>query len=147
MAFGQRYGLKFSLAAMINADAMISLPDYKAEERLLGQTEKLLDFSPEKIIIQSYNSVMLFLRELPPETTFRSMNPSLKQGAHFSILIFKDNQAVLQEQRCAKGGIFARALAAKLRTAVIQAQIEDKISVIGRPFPASGKRIIIFIII
>ena len=55
MIFSHRYGLRFDLIGVLNADSMISTPDFKTEERLFYQIEKLLDFQPKNIILQTYN--------------------------------------------------------------------------------------------
>ncbi len=62
MVFSHRYNTKFDLIGVLNADSLISAPDFRTEERLFYQIEKLLDFlpadrhgQPKNMIIQTYN--------------------------------------------------------------------------------------------
>ena len=62
MVFSHRYDIKFDLIGILNADSLISAPDFRTEERLFYQIEKLLDFlptgrhgQPKNIILQTYN--------------------------------------------------------------------------------------------
>lgn len=56
MVFSHRYSWNFDLIGVLNADCLINIPDFKTEERLFYQTEKLLDFQPKSLIIQTYNT-------------------------------------------------------------------------------------------
>ena len=59
--FSHRFYLNFNLIAIVNADALTNMPDFKSEENLFYQIEKLVNFlpaqagSPKKMIIQTYN--------------------------------------------------------------------------------------------
>ncbi len=55
MIFSHRYTQNFDLIAVLNADSLINVPDFRTEERLFYQIEKLLDFQPKNMIIQTYN--------------------------------------------------------------------------------------------
>ena len=55
MVFSHRYNMKFYLICVLNADSLISVPDFKTEERLFYQIEKLLDFLPKNMVLQTYN--------------------------------------------------------------------------------------------
>lgn len=62
MIFSHCYNLKFDLVGVLNADSLISIPDFRAEERLFYQIEKLLDFLPtgrhgqsKSMLLQTYN--------------------------------------------------------------------------------------------
>ncbi len=55
MVFSHRYDIKFDLIGVLNTDSLISTPDFKTEERLFYQIEKLLDFRPKNMLIQTYN--------------------------------------------------------------------------------------------
>jgi len=55
MVFSHRYNMKFDLICVLNADSLISVPDFKTEERLFYQIEKLLDFLPKNMVLQTYN--------------------------------------------------------------------------------------------
>lgn len=55
MVFSHRFYLNFDLIAIINADALTNIPDFKSEENLFYQIEKLVNFQPNKLLIQTYN--------------------------------------------------------------------------------------------
>ena len=62
MIFSHRYSLSFDLIGVLNTDSLISAPDFRAEERLFYQIEKLLDLLPtgknnqsKNMILQTYN--------------------------------------------------------------------------------------------
>ncbi len=61
MIFSHRYNIKFDLIGALNTDSLIGIPDFRTEERLFYQIEKLLDFLPtqagqsKNIILQTYN--------------------------------------------------------------------------------------------
>lgn len=55
MVFSHRFYINFDLIAIINADALTNMPDYKSEENLFYQIEKLVGFEPGKMLIQTYN--------------------------------------------------------------------------------------------
>ncbi|OGM98539.1 MAG: primosomal protein N' [Candidatus Yanofskybacteria bacterium RIFCSPLOWO2_01_FULL_41_34] len=55
MIFSHRYNIKFDLIGVLNADSLANIPDFRTEERLFYQIEKLLDFQPKNMIIQTYN--------------------------------------------------------------------------------------------
>ena len=55
MIFSHRYDLNFDLIGILNADSIINTPDFKTEEGLFCQIEKLQDFQPKNMILQTYN--------------------------------------------------------------------------------------------
>ena len=55
MIFSHRYDMRFDLVGVLNADSLISYPDFRTEERLFYQIEKLLDFQPKNMVLQTYN--------------------------------------------------------------------------------------------
>lgn len=55
MVFSHRFYLNFDLIAVINADALINMPDFRSEENLFYQMEKLVNFLPKKLLVQTYN--------------------------------------------------------------------------------------------
>lgn len=55
MIFSHRYDLKFDLIGVLNTDSLINTPDFRTEENLFYQIEKLLDFQPKNITLQTYN--------------------------------------------------------------------------------------------
>jgi len=62
MIFSHRYDIKFDLIGVLNTDSLVNIPDFRTEERLFYQTEKLLDFLPanrhgqsKNMTLQTYN--------------------------------------------------------------------------------------------
>ncbi len=55
MIFSHRYDIKFDLIGVMNTDSLINTPDLRTEERLFYQMEKLLDFQPKNMFLQTYN--------------------------------------------------------------------------------------------
>ena len=55
MIFSHRYDFNFDLIGVLNADSLVSNTDFKTEERFFYQIEKLLDFQPKNLVIQTYN--------------------------------------------------------------------------------------------
>lgn len=61
MVFSHRFRLNFDLIAVINADSLMNMPDFKSEENLFYQLEKLVSFlsaqagETSKLLIQTYN--------------------------------------------------------------------------------------------
>ncbi len=53
MIFSHRYARSFKSIAVIEADALAYNPDFRAQERLVYQLEKLADFRPATLYIQS----------------------------------------------------------------------------------------------
>ena len=56
LIFSHRYSKKFDLILIPNLDSLTTVPDFRSEEHLFYQFAKILDFEPESIVIQTYNS-------------------------------------------------------------------------------------------
>ncbi len=55
MIFSHRYDIKFDLVGVLNADSLINTPDFRTEESLFYQIERLFDFQPQNMVLQTYN--------------------------------------------------------------------------------------------
>ena len=61
MIFSHRYDMKFDLIGLLNTDSLINTPDFRTEENLFYQIERLFDFlpaqagQPENMVLQTYN--------------------------------------------------------------------------------------------
>jgi primosomal protein N' (replication factor Y) len=53
--FSQRYMMQFDQIAVIEADALVYNPDFRTQERLVYQLEKLVDFKPQTLYLQSWD--------------------------------------------------------------------------------------------
>jgi len=140
MIFSHRYRKQFDFIGIINADALMSNADFRAEERFFYQYEKLLDFQPARITIQTYNPenpviVMatqenyraFYKRELP--------NRKLLNYPPFSRLV----KLTYAHTSATKASFEARALNEKLRMVIAQFNFGEKIKIFG-PNPASIAR-------
>jgi primosomal protein N' (replication factor Y) (superfamily II helicase) len=64
MIFSHRHSLTFDTIVIPQADALISNPDFRTPERLVLQMEKLADFHPQAVHIQTQEDHALF-RSIP----------------------------------------------------------------------------------
>ena len=55
MALSYRHTWEFDTIGIISADALESAPDFRTQERAIYQLEKLNDFNPARVIIQTFN--------------------------------------------------------------------------------------------
>ncbi len=134
--FGRRFELSFNLVGIPNIDGLTTFPDFKAEEDLFLQFEKLLDFKSEKIIIQTFdpdNRIVEFLmnrkyrefydKELAVRELF--MYPPFARLVKLSYLSPDKNKAEYE----------ARILNEKLKMVTAQKKLEERIKILG-PSPA-----------
>lgn len=56
MIFSHRFQKMFNLVVMPNVDSLTSIPDFRSEEGLFYQFNKLLDFEPDEIFMQTYHA-------------------------------------------------------------------------------------------
>lgn len=136
MVFSHRYSLNFDLIAILNADSLVNTPDFKIEERLFYQIEKLLDFNPKNIFIQTYNP------ENPAILTASKGNYKDFYGKEletrkifyyppYSQLI----KLIFRHKYRDKALCEAKILSSKIKMAIIQMKLSQKIKMID-PFPS-----------
>ncbi len=134
--FSHRFELSFDLIGIQSIDSLMSIPDFKAEEQLMIQFQKLLDFEPATVIAQTYepaSGILNFIgsgnyqgfydQELGIRKTFGY--PPFVRLIKLSYLSYDKN----------KGAYEARILSEKLKMAINQKKAEDKVKLIG-PSPA-----------
>ena len=130
MIFSYRYDHNFDFVAIMNADSLVQSPDFKTEERLFYQLEKLCDFNPEQVLIQTYNpeNQAILMASRRNYKDFYEKELAIRQTLSyppFSRLIkltFRHpNREVASRE--------ARILAGKLKMAVIQLKLSDKIKI------------------
>ena len=66
MIFSHRYWQKFNLVCIPAFDALMPKPDYNAQENLWYTMEKILDFQPKEIVIQTFDPSQPFFISLSP---------------------------------------------------------------------------------
>lgn len=54
MIFGERYTRSFDTVIVPHLDALTSNPDYRTQDRLIMQLEKLADFGPDTMVLQTF---------------------------------------------------------------------------------------------
>ena len=119
--FSYRYQLNFALIGTINTDSLITFPDYDIEEKSFYQLKKLLDFGPEKLILQTYNPDNEVLKNFTSNNyeQFYDKDLSIRESfgyPPFSKLIKLTHRDLDQKKAFAA----ARTLVEKLRMALIQ---------------------------
>jgi primosomal protein N' (replication factor Y) len=55
MIVGHRYERSFGLVIVTQTDALAANPDFRTQERLIWQLEKLADFRPRELVLQSWH--------------------------------------------------------------------------------------------
>ena len=135
MIFSRLYDLRFKYIAIPNFDGLISRPDYETDEQLWYQIEKLVDFSPETIAIQTFRPDEVRLPQTREEY-IRYYQEELKAReallyppfARFVSLSFKhkDFNRVSKELRF---------LSEKLRMAIIQLKLRERVQILERAQP------------
>ena len=130
MVFSHRYDLKFSLVGIINADALSTTPDFNTEEKFLYQIHKILDFEPNKLILQSYSDDGIYKNIYSTDHTdfYESELETRKLFNYppFCRLVKLSTRHIDQK----KASTAARVLVEKLRMAVAHEKLNDKVNVL-----------------
>jgi primosomal protein N' (replication factor Y) len=136
MIFGRRFELEFPLIAVLNADAMSNVPDFRTEEKTLYQFSKMEDMRPAHMIIQTYdpqNKIFDYAVNGRIEDFYNTEWETRKAfdyppARRLVKLTYKSKDPE-------RASYSARSLAAKLKMAIVQGQIKEKIGILG-PSPA-----------
>lgn len=131
MIFNRRYQLKFDTICVINADSLVSSPDYRTDEEFIYQMEKLKDFEPSEILIQTFspeNKIFNTLSAPKREEFYRKELEMREAFAYppFSRLI----KLSFKHKNQAKASFEARLLNEKLKRAVAQMKLEKTAKII-----------------
>jgi len=132
MIFSHRFTQNFDLIGIINVDSLTTVPDFRSEEQLFYQFEKLLDFKPNKIIIQTYNTDSPLLNLLVAGEYTKFYEKELQSRKIFGyppfIRLIKLSFASPNKN---ESEYEARILSEKLKMAISQRKLEDRIKLIG----------------
>lgn len=140
MVFSHRHSLKFDFIAVPTSDGFLTVPDFRAEERLIYQLDKLHDFKPNDIYIQTHN----------PD------NQALINFAENQYSVFYDQELIARKtlnyppfsrlvkltfrHRDKNKAFYAsRTLAEKIRMVISQLSFREFVSILG-PSPAFIRR-------
>jgi len=136
MIFSHRYNYNFNLIGIPQTDALMNMPDFKSEENLLYQFEKLLDFNPEKIIMQTYNPENHALNTAVSGDYREFYDKELETRKMLwyppFVRLIKVSFGHINKDRASYE---ARILAEKLKMVLAQRRLQDKMKMLG---PSSG---------
>lgn len=140
MVFSHRYQLKFDYIGVINADALANSPDYKTDEEFIYQMEKLKDFGPSEILVQTYNPEDAIFSALQEAKYDKFYGGELEARHAFSYPPFSRLiKLSFRHKNQAKASYEARLLSEKLRRAVAQMKLEKTAKIIDAS-PASVEK-------
>ena len=137
MIFSHRHNIKFDLIGVLNADSLISAPDFRTEERLFYQIEKLLDFLPvrtgqsQNIIIQTHNPENLAILTAS-EGNFKSFyDRELETRKTFSYPPYSRLIKLTFKHKYQDKALYeSRILSGKLKMVIAQMKLDQKIKLI-----------------
>ncbi len=140
MIFAHRYEEKFDLVALPTADGLITMPDFRAEERLFYQMEKIYDLKPEFIIIQSYYPQNEIFQHLADNRWREFFEKELSVRKMFNYPPYwRLAKLTFKSKDSRKGFTASRITAEKLRMVISQLQLKDDVELLG-PSPAFIER-------
>ena len=131
MVFSHRFYLNFDLIAVINADAITNIPDYKSEENLFYQMEKLVNFKPEKLLIQTYNPENKLIEKAVAGDyeSFYDNELKLREALNYPPF-FKFIKLTFRHKDKDKASYAARITTEKLKMAIARARLGEEIKLI-----------------
>lgn len=140
MVFSHRYQLKFDYIGVINADALANSPDYKTDDEFIYQMEKLKDFGPSEILIQTYNPENEIFSALRKTDYGKFYGGEIEARRAFSYPPFSRLiKLSFKHKNQAKASYEARLLSEKLKRAATQMKLEETAKIIDAS-PASVEK-------
>ena len=131
MIFSHRFYLNFDLIAIVNADALTNIPDFKSEENLFYQMEKLVNLSPEKMIIQTYNPENKLIEKAVAGDYIDFYDNELKLREVLNYPpFFKLIKLTFRHTNRDKASYVARVMTEKLKMAVARMRLGNEIKII-----------------
>lgn len=138
--FSYRFNLEFDIVGITNLDSLTINPDFKTEEEVLLQFEKLLDFKPEKVLLQTFNPENSIINSLSSgnfsefyEKELRArklfMYPPFARLVKLSFTAYDKNKASYE----------AKILDEKLKIVLGQKRLEDRVKILGSSPAFIGK--------
>ncbi len=130
--FSHRFNLKFDIIGITNLDGLTTNPDFKTEEELFIQFEKLIDFEPEKVIIQTFNSESSIINPLISRNFSEFYDKELRARKLFMYPPFaRLVKLSFSAYDKSKASYEARVLDEKLKMVLIQKKLGDKVKILG----------------
>jgi len=138
MIFSHRYDLKFDLIGVLNADSLINTPDFRTEEGLFYQIEKLLDFlpadrhsEPKNIYLQTYNPENRAILTASEGNYKDFYDKELETRKAFSYPPYSRLiKLTFRHKDRNRASYEARILSGKLKMAIVQMKLDQKIKLI-----------------
>ncbi len=136
LIFSYIFARRFDLIALPTADALLSSPDFRTDERFLQQVKKLYCFRPSKVLMQTFhpeNRIMQFLKQ---DSYHQFYEEELKVRRELSYPPFvRLVKLTFRHKDQTKAAQAARMLGEKLRLAIGQLGLTNAVAVAG-PAPA-----------
>lgn len=137
MVFSHRFYLNFDLIAVVNADALTNIPDYKSGENLFYQIEKLVNFlpaqagEPSKVLIQTYNPENELIEKAVKGDyeEFYEKELRLREALNYPPF-FKLIKLTFRHNVKEKASYAARVTTEKLKMATARAKLGEEIKII-----------------
>ncbi len=134
--FTRRYFDSFDMVGVLNVDAMASIPDFRADERLLYQLEKLLDFEPGEMIVQSYAAESPVMSAISVHEYKEFYDGELLGREMFYYPPFsRIAKLTFKHKDRDKASYAARLLSEKMKMVIAKNQMENSVKLVG-PSPA-----------
>ena len=138
--FSHRFYLNFNLISIVNADALTNMPDFKSEENLFYQIEKLVNFlpaqaikagEPKKMIIQTYNPENKLIEKAVAGDYIDFYDNELKLREVLNYPpFFKLIKLTFRHTNRDKASYVARVMTEKLKMAVARAKLGETVKMI-----------------
>lgn len=131
MVFSHRFNLKFDLIGIVNADALMNMPDFRSEENLFYQIEKLVNFSPEKLITQTYNPENKIIEQAVQGEyeTFYKTELKFREALNYPPF-YKLIKLTFKHKHRDKASYAARVATEKLKMAIARAKFGELVKLI-----------------
>jgi primosomal protein N' (replication factor Y) len=140
MVFSHRHTLDFDFIGIPTADGFVTAPDFRNEERFLYQYQKLLDFNPKRIMLQTYHPESPVFASLASGDHKAFVEQELAARDILKYPPFAHLVKLSHKHRDQKKAFQnARILADKLTMAIKQLNLYDKVGIAG-PSPATIAR-------
>jgi len=140
MMLSHRYTRRFDLIAVPNADAFTSGRDFRTEERFAQQIEKLLDFQPKTLILQSHNADGHLFSSVRTGDWDDFWKDELEARQKLNYPPFSRlAKLTYQHSSPQRAALSARTLGEKLKMVIHQLGLTDQVQILG-PSPASIAR-------
>jgi len=129
--FSHRFYINFDLMAIINSDSLTNIPDFRSEENLFYQMEKLVNFLPKKMIVQTYNPENKLIEKAIAGNYVDFYNNELKLREILNYPpFFKIVKLTFRHSNKDKASYVARVTTEKLKMIIARMRLENEVKII-----------------